>query len=588
MLTHLRVRHFAIIDQLEVGFGPGLNVVTGETGAGKSILVSALQLVLGAKARPEMVRTGAERAEVEALFDIREDAAARARLSAMGLEEDEEIVVRRVVEAEGRTRAYVNGKLATASQLAELASGLVDISSQHQHHTLADCSTHLGFLDGFAGLGRERAELAEKWRAYQAAKAAADDAEAAARARVDREDLLRFQLSEVEKLAPRPGEEEELVEAIGRLRHGASLAGLTARAEEELYSGEADLVGQLGRLVTELEGAARIDAALEALVRQLDGARAEVEDVGRELGRYTRGLRADPERLAELEERQHQLKRLARKFGGTLADALAFRLQANAELAALGGAEGRAEELRRAADAALAAVTDLARVVSARRRAEAARLGAAITDELASLGMGEARVEVEVAREERPGEVVVDGARLGATGFDRVEFLIATNRGEAPRPLRKVASGGELSRALLALKRTLAAQGPVGLYVFDEVDTGVGGAVAEVIGRKLHEVSRHHQVLCITHLAQIAVYADTHFQVRKEVVDDRTRSAVRPLSAAERDEEIARMVGGIHVGEATRRAAMEMIRAARGGDRAVPGGEGARRSRRREVAMDER
>jgi len=563
MLTHLRVRRFAIIDQLEVAFGPGLNVVTGETGAGKSILVSALQLVLGAKARPEMVRTGAERAEVEALFDIREDGAARSRLLAMGIE-DEELVVRRVVEAEGRTRAYVNGKLATAAQLAELAAGLVDISSQHQHHTLADSGTHLGFLDGFAGLGRERAELAERWRTWVAARTLADEADAAARARGDREDLLRFQLSEIGKLAPKPGEEELLAEQIGRLRHGAQLAGLTTRAEEALYSGEADVVGQLGRIVADLESGARVDPALAPLAEQLAGARAEVEDVGRELGRYGRTLRADPERLAELEERQHQLRRLARKFGGTLTEALAYREVAQAELDALGGAEERAGVLRAAADAALAEVTVLARAISARRHAEAAQLGAAITEELASLGMGEARVEVAVAVEERPGEVLVDGGRLGATGFDRVEFLIATNRGEAPRPLRKVASGGELSRALLALKRVLAAQGPVGLYVFDEVDTGVGGAVAEVIGRKLHEVSQHHQVLCITHLAQIAVYADTHFQVRKEVVDDRTRSAVRLLTAGERDDEVARMVGGIHVGEGTRRAAREMIRAARG------------------------
>ncbi len=563
MLTHLRVRRFAIIDQLEVGFGPGLNVVTGETGAGKSILVSALQLVLGAKARPEMVRTGAERAEVEALFDIRDDAAARTRLASMGID-DEELVVRRVVEAEGRTRAYVNGKLATAAQLAELASGLVDISSQHQHHTLADAGTHLGFLDGFAGLGKERAELAERWRAWVAAKNVADEADAAARARGDREDLLRFQVSEIGKLAPKPGEEEALTEQIGRLRHGAQLAGLTTRAEEVLYSGEADLVGQLTRVVADLESGARVDPALEPLARQLDGARAEVEDVGRELGRYTRTLRADPERLAELEERLHQVRRLARKFGGTLVEVLAYQAAATAELEALGGAEERAGALRAAAGSALAEVTTLARAVSSRRHAEAARLGAAITEELSSLGMGEARVEVAVALEERPGEVLVDGGRLGATGFDRVEFLIATNRGESPRPLRKVASGGELSRSLLALKRVLASQGPVGLYVFDEVDSGVGGAVAEVIGRKLHEVSQHHQVLCITHLAQIAVYADTHFQVHKEVVEDRTRSAVRLLSPAERDGEIARMVGGIHVGDATRRAAAEMIRAARG------------------------
>ncbi len=564
MLTHLRVRRFAIIDQLEVGFGPGLNVVTGETGAGKSILVSALQLVLGAKARPEMVRTGAERAEVEALFDLRDDPAARSRLEQMGID-DEELVVRRVVEAEGRTRAYVNGKLATAAQLESLASGLVDISSQHQHHTLADPTTHLGFLDGFAGLGAAREAMTTGWRAWTAARAAADEAESAARARVDREDLLRFQLAEIDKLAPVPGEEEELGVQVARLRHAAQLAGLTGRAEESLYSGENDVCSLLARVVGELDGGARLDPALAPLARQLDAARAEAEDVARVLGRYTRGMRADPERLARLEERQHALRRLARKFGGTLESAELHREAAAQALADLGGAEERAGVLRAVASRCLEEVTAVARRLSQRRQEEAARLGAAITDELASLGMGEARVEVAVDREERPGEVVVDGARLGATGFDRVEFLIATNRGEAPRPLRKVASGGELSRALLALKRVLAAQGPVGLYVFDEVDTGVGGAVAEVIGRKLHEVSRHHQVLCITHLAQIAVYADTHFQVRKEVVEDRTRSVVRPLGPAERDEEIARMLGGLVVGEATRRAAAEMIQAARGG-----------------------
>lgn len=563
MLTHLRVRRFAIIDQLEVGFGPGLNVVTGETGAGKSILVSALQLVLGAKARPEMVRTGAERAEVEALFDLRDDAAARARLLAMGLEEDDELVVRRVVEAEGRTRAYVNGKLATAAQLAELAAGLVDISSQHQHHTLADPATHLGFLDGFAGLGEARAALSERWRSFVAARAAAEDAERAARARGEREDFLRFQLAEIQKLAPTPGEEEALAAAIGRLRHGAQLAGIGARAEEALYSGEADVVGQLARVLADLEGGARLDPALDPLARQLQSARAEVEDVARTIGRYARSLRAEPERLLELEERQHQLRRLARKFAGSLEGALAFRASAEAELAALGGAEARAEALRASANAALAEVAAMARTLSARRKGEAERLGAAITQELASLGMASARVVVEVAAEDRAGDAVVDGARLGPTGFDRVEFLIATNRGEAPRPLRKVASGGELSRALLALKRSLAAQGPVGLYVFDEVDTGVGGAVAEVLGRKLRDVARHHQVLCITHLPQIAAFADTHFQVRKEVVDERTRSAVRQLSSVERGEEIARMLGGISVGEATRRAARELIRAAR-------------------------
>lgn len=559
MLQVLRVRNLAVIDELEVEFGPGLNVVTGETGAGKSILVAALQLVLGARGRPDLVRTGADRGEVEALFAL--EPQARHRLVAAGLEEGEELVVRRVIEAGGRTRAYANGRLLPLAQLEELVRGLVDISSQHEHQTLANPATHLGWLDAFAGLEARCAEV----------RAAYDRAEAAARRVVEsreqlrrlgeREDFLRFQVAEIGRVAPVEGEEEELGAEIAGLRHADQLHGLLVRAEAGLYSGDRAVTAILARVEADLGAAARVDARLARLVEPVADARAALEDAGREIGRAARAAHADPARLAALEERQHELRRLARKFG-TLADALAHARAAEEELATIVGADDRLTREEAEAVAGRAVAVDLARALSAARRREADRLGDAITGELASLGMGEAKVEVSVAPLEGAAGVVVDGARLSATGFDRVEFLIATNLGEEPRPLRRVASGGELSRALLALKRVLAGLGPAGTYVFDEVDTGVGGAVAEVIGRKVAEVARHHQVICITHLPQVAAFGERHLHVRKAVADGRTRSTISALGEDERREEIARMLGGVTVGPAAREAAAELLRQA--------------------------
>ena len=564
MLTFLRVRHLAIIDQLEVELGPGLNVITGETGAGKSILIDALSLVLGERAAPELVRTGAKQAEVEALFDIGDDPEALARLSASGLEAERELVVRRVVLASGRTRAYVNGSLASAGQLAELARGLVDISSQHEHHTLVDPGTHLGYLDAFGKLEPRRAQVAEAHRALREADEALREAEKAAASKGEREDLLRFQMREIDELDPKPGEEQELAEERERLRHAARLASTAGGAEDALYAQDGAVCEVLGRLSVEVRDAARIDPSLVPTADVLDASLAQLEEAARELGRYAGRITMDPERLADLEDRLARLKRLTRKYGGDVEGILAHREAAAAELAALDSAEERIAELERARQAALDGAAEAARALSKQRRTIADELARRISEELASLGMGGARVTVQVAPlAERGGELMVDGARLSETGIDRVEFLIAPNRGEEPRPLRKVASGGELSRAMLAIKRVLAGVGRAGLYVFDEVDAGVGGAVAEVIGQKLADVARHHQVICITHLAPIAVYADRHYRVAKSVEGERTKSRIDVLDEDERREEIARMVGGLKITESHRKAAAEMLEVAR-------------------------
>jgi DNA repair protein RecN (Recombination protein N) len=564
MLTCLRVRHLAIIDQLEVDLGPGLNVITGETGAGKSILIDALSLVLGERARPDLVRTGAKQAEVEALFELGDDPEVLARLEASGIEPEPELVVRRVVSTNGRTRAFLNGSMASAGQLSELVSGLVDISSQHEHHTLVDPGTHLGYLDAFGQLEPLRAQVAQAHRALREADDALRAAEAAAASRGEREDLLRFQIREIDELEPRAGEDVELAEERERLRHAERLATTAGGAEDALYAQDGAVCEVLGRIAGEVRDAAQIDARLAPVADQIDVAMAQLEEAARELGAYARDVTMDPDRLAEVEDRIARLKRLSRKYGGDIDGILAHRAAAAAELAALDRAEERIAELTRQRETALAEASDAARALSERRKTIADRLAQGISAELASLGMGGARVAVQVEPlAERGGELSVDGARLSETGIDRVEFLIAPNRGEDPRPLRKVASGGELSRAMLAIKRVLAGVGRAGVYVFDEVDAGVGGAVAEVIGRKLAEVAKHHQVICITHLAQIAVYADRHYRVAKAVDGERTKSRIDLLDARERLEEVARMVGGLTITDSHRRAAADMLEVAR-------------------------
>ncbi|MGD0529546.1 MAG: DNA repair protein RecN [Polyangiaceae bacterium] len=562
MLAQLTVRNVVLIERLVLELAHGFNVVTGETGAGKSMVVDALSLVLGGRARPDLVRGGADEAEVEALFELPPGSRAAARLEEAGIPSERELVVRRVVQAEGRSRAYVNGRLCTAAQLAEIAADLCDIASQHESVSLTDPATHVEYLDAFGGLEAERVRVAEQVDGLAEVQRELEAASAQERGRAERDDFLRWQMREIDELEPRDGEETELEHERGRLRHAEKLQVATRHAAERLYEGEGAICDELGRLAAELDQAAGIDGSLAALARTVESARGELSDAARALSRYAETVEASPERLAEVEDRAFRLQKLLRKHGPATADLLAYRAGLARELASLESASERvgqleAEKTRRAAEAGTAA-----RSLSRKRRDAAEKLADAIGRELAQLGMGRARVVVDVQPTASAGDaLLVDGARLTRTGIDRVEFLIAPNRGEEPRPLRRIASGGELSRALLALKRVLADQGPAGTYVFDEVDAGVGGAVAEVIGRSIAEIGRHRQVVCITHLPQIAALADAHFVVDKTESRGRTHTSVKRLQPSDRVEEIARMLGGIKVGEATRRAAAELLAA---------------------------
>ncbi|MBK6532861.1 MAG: DNA repair protein RecN [Deltaproteobacteria bacterium] len=567
MLLSLQVRDLAIIDEVEVAFGAGLNVVTGETGAGKSILVDALTTVLGARtSATEVVRTGAREAEITAVFSARGDDPRRLRFEEAGIAWDEELVVRRIVGNErtgGRSRAYLNGRMVSLAQLAALTAGLADVTSQHDQQTLTDPTQHLALLDASAQLDGPRTAMQRAHAGFAEATAALERVLQDIRQRADREDLLRYQIKEIDELPLSPGVEEQWGLTRDRLRHAARLAEGSAAAEDALYARDGAVLEELSGARDSLAKLVSFDPALQGPLDLVAQAHTLVQEAARELGRYARSVRADPEGLAEVEDHLQKLGRLKRKYGSTVEEIISFRARAKEQLANIEQGEARVAALEAAVESARVNAAKEARALSAARRAAAGRLGESISRELASLSMGGARVVVDVAHNP-PGsaDLSVDGARLLATGIDRVEFLIAANRGEDPRPLRRIASGGELSRALLAIKRVLTDVANETFYVFDEVDAGVGGAVAEVIGQKIKEVARRNQVLCITHLPQIAAYGDRHFVVRKRELGERTASSITELDETARLEEIARMLGGIRITERTREVAAEMIRGA--------------------------
>jgi DNA repair protein RecN (Recombination protein N) len=532
MLELLRVRAFAIIDELEVNFAPGFNALTGETGAGKTILVDALHLVLGGRALSDSVRTGAEEAEVQALFRPRDPAACDARLAALGLPAaGAELVVRRTVQREGRSRAWVNGALATAAQLQQAARGLLDISGQHEHVGLLDAALHLDLLDAHAQLGQLRSEYATAFSSLAEAERARAQLDSDETARAEKADWLRYQLDELVKVAPRPGEDEELAQERRVLAAAEKLRAGAQEAEALLSESGA------ARAAKRLEEMAAIDPALQKLAQAVRGAAVELNEAARELARYGSRAGGDPRQLEEIDERLEVLRKVARKHGGSLQSALQRRDQMQAELAAL---ENHDEELaRRALEVRTlsAAARSLGERLSEQRRAAASGFSKAVASELAALGMSKSELSVRFTP-----EGVIDG--LGPRGLESAELLLSPNPGEELRPLARIASGGELSRVLLAVKRVLAESDPVDAYLFDEVDAGIGGATADAVGRALAAVAKRRQVICITHLPQIAVFAARHLTVEKEISRGRTFSRISAVDGEERVRELARLLSG--------------------------------------------
>jgi DNA repair protein RecN (Recombination protein N) len=556
LLAHLRIRDLVLIEELELELSPGFNVLTGETGAGKSLVVTALDLLLGRRGRSDLVRHDAAGAEVEGLFDISDEPAVRQRLVEAGLPADEELLVRRVIPASGRHRCYVNGKLSSLAVLSSLAAGLANVTGQHEHHSLVQPAAQLALLDGFGGHGELCARMAELHGAAQEAAGRLDELRGRERDRANRLDYVAFQLAEIDEVAPEPDEVEELEREIGQLRHHGALLETARRGADELYEADGSIYERLGALGKAVEGVVRYDETLAADARQLAEAAVLVEDAARRLADYGANLTADPERLEQLEDRRERLGRLVRKHGTDLAGVLELRESLAAEAATLERFEEAIADAERALESAREEASACAADLTRARRKTAAKLGRAVSRELGDLAFERA---VFAARlEQLP-------TGFGPTGADRLELLVTLNPGEGEHPLGQVASGGELSRLMLAVQRVLAGVGPVGTHVFDEVDAGVGGQVAAAVGNKLREVAAHHQVICVTHLPQISALADAHFRVSKARRGRRTVTRVEQLGDDQRLEELARMLGGAEVTDGARAAARELIAAGQQG-----------------------
>ena len=550
MLKELQIRNFALIDELELSFEPGLNVITGETGAGKTILMAALELAVGGKASADVIRTGEDEAAIEAVFAIHA-APLCERLAMLGYGGNgDELLVRRVLARSGRNRVQLNGALATLAVLESIGDCLIRVYGQHEHHTLRQSETHLGWLDAFAGHAGRLVEMSERFGAYhehgERLRRLVTGKETA-RARAE---MLRFQVKEIADAALTPGEEDELRQEKQVLGGAEKLADAARFGEQALYAGESAAATTLRKLSTRLAELLETDPRLGEIAKLVEESYTLVEEAGWRLREYADRVVFDPGRLEAIDNRLVEIGKLRRKYGESIDAILAFQAAAARELADLDLGEEGLAALEAESAAAGNAARQTAAALSQSRRAAGTRLESRIVEELTALGMKDARFEARFAPEP---------AALSARGTDSVEFFFSANPGEDPRPLARIASGGELSRIMLAIKSVALEEADAPTVIFDEVDAGVGGAVAEVVGRKLATLARHRQVLCITHLPQIAAFADHHFAVEKTTAKGRTRSKVRKLGPDERGEEIARMLGGVKVTAEARKHAEQLL-----------------------------
>ena len=551
MLRHLSIRDFVIVAALDLEFDSGFTVFSGETGAGKSILIDALALTLGARGDASVVRTGESRADITAEFATHEAAARWLEERALVAEEADTVMLRRVIDSNGRSRAFINGTPATLTQLREVGEMLVDIHGQHAHQLLMRPDAQRELFDTHAGLTDAAAGVTRAYRAWRDAVQAVDTAQSRDRELQLERERLAWQLSEFDKLAPQPGEWEEVSAEHHRLSHSASLIDGVQGALNALSESDEAMITQLAAITSKLRGLADIDPALSDVLASLEPAEIQLQEASYSLSHYAQRLELDPDRLAQVEKRMDQLHSTARKFRlqpEALPEEHAARRQQLAQLDAAADLEGLRAVASKAKDAYLAE----ARVLSKARGKAAKALGAAVTVGMQELSMAGGSFEV----------ALVPLAEGGANGLEQVEFRVAGHAGVALRPLAKVASGGELARISLALAVIASTASPTPTLIFDEVDTGIGGGVAEVVGRLLHQLGRDRQVLCVTHLPQVAARGDQHFQVAKAGDSNGgTVSTVTALDKAKRVEEVARMLGGIEITATTRKHAKEMLAA---------------------------
>ncbi len=570
MLQEIRIENFAIIDRLELSFQSGLIILTGETGAGKSIIIDAVEMLLGARSDPAMVRSGAERAVVEATFAI--PAALRQQIETLLQAEDllddpESLTMGREIRQNGRSTARINGRSVSLGLLKQLGEFLVDVHGQSEHLSLLRVNHHLGLLDSFANCAPQQAAYTQTYRRLQTARRELAELRQAESEAARRIDMLNFQINEIESARLKPDEEEGLRDERNRLANAEGLASASQEALAVLEEGSPDTpaaLDLLGQAVRAVSGLARLDPAHAALDEQAQGLLVGIEDLARALRDYLEGIEFNPRRLDQVEERLNLIHNLKRKYGRpgtpTIAEVLAFGQEAQRQLEAISHASERIAALEQEEERLLAQLGTEGAQLSQARRSAAAQLERQLEAELEHLSMAGARFQVQfTSRPDPNGARLPDGQRLAfdANGLEQVEFLVAPNPGEGLKPLVKVASGGETSRLMLGIKNVLARADQVPTLIFDEIDQGIGGRVGTVVGRKLWDLGRNHQVLCVTHLPQLAAFAGQHLHVTKAVREGRTATHVETLTADTRLRELALMMG--EVSEGTLHSARDLM-----------------------------
>lgn len=550
MLLGLTLKNFTIIEDLSVSLSSGLNIITGETGAGKSIIVDAINIILGDKAPAENIKTGKEEAHIEALFDISKDETIKERLATSGFDiKSGELLIKRIIYRNSRSRVFINGSLSTLTLLSTITQGLVDIFSQHEHQSLLREDNHLKIVDDFGKTGDEASHLRDIYQYYSSIKKELDDLEQSKKDKVEKEDYLKFQLNEIENAALTIGEDERLGEEKLKLVNAERLEASASSAYEELYEKENSVLGTLQKLSNDFKEIAKIDPKLNEVAESIEKGMLQLEEAAFSIRDYTTELSSDSQTLEVIEDRIHLINSLKRKYGDTIEQIIQKRDEIEQEVSNIENFDERVRLLSEESEKVMGELLQLARTLSKTRKQSSKKLSEMLEQELKEVGIKGGKFHIQF-----------NDKVISSSGIDAVSFLFSANPGEDPKPLNKVASGGELSRIMLVLKEVIARVEGGSVIIFDEADSGVGGAIAEAVGQKIRNLSRSYQVICITHLPQVAKFADSHLSVSKTHNDNKTQVTIKNLDENERVVELARMIGGFNITQKTLDTAQEMLK----------------------------
>ncbi len=564
MLRDLSIKNFAIIDNIHISFSKGLAVLTGETGAGKSIIINSLKLILGERSSTDLIKTDREYAEVEAFFEITPGSEAGRTMEAQGFNQGEGLNVRRIIAGNGKNKIFINGHRSTLQMMTNITEKLISISGQHAYQILLKPEHHLAILDQITGLKELRNRVSGCYKKMLPLIKKLHQLKEQKRRKAEERELLLFQEKEIALANLSPKEERELDRERARLKNVEVLCGTLGRCVERLYGSEGSVVEGLTESGKDIERLGKIDTKLIPIAENILSAAYQTEDCVSDLRSYTETLSFDPDRLEKVEERLDTIQKLKRKYGETIEDVLCSLDKIKKKLRALQSSSERIAELEEKLFEQNQTIGELSRELSEKRKEGAIRFCRRVQEELGSLEMRGAKVDILFEYTEGDPNnsnqyLNVDGKVIDETGFDRISFLISANVGERLKPMIDIASGGELSRIVLALKAIMAARDDIGTIFFDEVDAGIGGGVAETVGQKMKEISKYHQVVCITHLPQIARFGDHHFKISKETDAGRTYTTIEPIDGESRINEIARMLGGVKISKKTLDHAKEML-----------------------------